>query len=115
MLTQSAKSKGRNLQKYVRDKLLAAFPILHKDDVQSCSMGSGGEDIKLSPAARALIPVSIECKSNARHAVYAFYEQAIANSKGYEPIVVIKQNASKPLVIMDLDYWLKLEKIHDKA
>ena len=115
MKTQSAKSKGRRHQQYVRDKILAAFPQLEPGDVVSCSMGSGGEDLKLSPAARKLLPVSLECKSNARHAVYTFYEQAKANSNGHEPIVVIKQNASKPLVIMCLDYWLKLEQIHGKA
>lgn len=69
-------------------------------------MGAGGEDILLSAAARKLLPISIECKSHARYAIYGDYEQARANAKSYEPIVIIKQNQDKPLAIMDLDYFL---------
>ncbi len=110
MKTSSAKAKGRNLQKYVRDKILSYFPQLQLDDVRSCSMGSSGEDVQLSVAARRLLPISVECKSNARHAVYSLYAQAVANAKDYEPVLVIKQNKSKPLAIVDLDYFLKLHK-----
>lgn len=76
------------------------------DDVRSTSMGAGGEDIQLSPAAREMIPFTIECKNNARIAVYKFYEQACQHGKG-EPVVVIKQNRSKPLVIVDADYFFR--------
>jgi hypothetical protein len=69
-------------------------------------MGAGGEDIQLSKAARDLFPYTVECKSNARIAVYKFYEQAQAHGKG-EPIVVIKQNRSKPLVIVDAELFFK--------
>jgi hypothetical protein len=69
-------------------------------------MGAGGEDIQLSSAAREIIPFTIECKNNARIAVYKFYEQACQHGKG-EPIVVIKQNRSKPLVIVDADYFFR--------
>lgn len=36
--TQAAKAKGRNLQKLIRDKILALFPQLEADDVKSTSM-----------------------------------------------------------------------------
>jgi hypothetical protein len=62
----------------------------------------------LSPRSREVLPVSIECKNNKAMAIYAFYEQAIANDRGYEPILVIKQNHSKPLAVMDLDIFLIL-------
>ncbi len=71
-------------------------------------MGAGGEDILLSPAARRFLPISIECKSHARYAIYNDYEQARANAEKYEPVVIIKQNNSKPLAIVDLDYFLRL-------
>ena len=106
MKTASAKNKGRLLQQWVRDLLLKLHPALSLDDVRSTSMGAGGEDIQLSPAAREMIPFTIECKNNARIAVYKFYEQACAHGKG-EPIVVIKQNRSKPLVIVDADYFFR--------
>ena len=106
MKTASAKNKGRLLQQWVRDQILSRFPSLTIDDVRSTSMGAGGEDIQLSKAARDLFPYTVECKSNARIAVYKFYEQAQAHGKG-EPIVVIKQNRSKPLVIVDAELFFK--------
>jgi hypothetical protein len=69
-------------------------------------MGNGGEDVQLSQAARNLFPFTVECKNNARIAVYKFYEQAQSHGRG-EPIVVIKQNRSKPLVIVDAEYFFK--------
>ena len=62
MNTQSAKAKGRKLQQWVRDAIISACN-LQADDVQSRSMGAGGEDIMLSPTARAEFPFSIECKN----------------------------------------------------
>ena len=106
MKTASAKNKGRLLQQWVRDQILSRFPSLTIDDVRSTSMGAGGEDIQLSKAARDLFPYTVECKSNARIAVYKFYEQPQAHGKG-EPVVVIKQNRSKPLVIVDAEYFFK--------
>lgn len=108
------KSKGRNLQKYVRDKILEYFPDLKPDDVRSCSMGGFGEDIQLSTKAREFLPYSFECKSNAKIAVYKFYAQAVHNAKDYEPIVVIKQNHSEPLAIIDLDALLDLIKLSER-
>ena len=58
---KSSKAKGRRLQNYVRDILRKAFPKLHEDDITSQIMGVNGEDVVLSPAARKLIPYSIEC------------------------------------------------------
>ena len=106
---KSSKAKGRLLQQYVRDKILDMFPFLVKDtDVRSAIMGEQGEDIKLSPKARAILPVSIECKSLAKIAVYSHYEQAMKNApKGVEPLVVLKANRKKPLVLMDLDHYME--------
>ena len=109
MKTSSAKAKGRNLQKYVRDKILSVFPSLKPDDCRSTSMGAGGEDIQLSTEGRRVLPVSIECKSLARIAIYTLYQQAVTNARTFEPVLIIKQNNSKPLAVIDLEYWLKLE------
>ncbi len=107
--TSSAKAKGSKLQQKVRDKLLEAFPSLEADDVVSRPMGSNGSDIMLSPAARKLIPFDIECKKHKTFAVYSFYEQAKSNAKD-EPLVVIEADRKKPLVLVDLDYFIKLIK-----
>jgi hypothetical protein len=71
-------------------------------------MGASGEDILLSPAARRVVPLSIECKSRDKIAVYGYYEQAKDNAKGNEPCLFIKQNRSKPLVVVDAEYFLDL-------
>ena len=110
MKPQSAKAKGRNLQKWVRDLLLENFPQLEPDDVRSTSMGCGGEDLQLSPAARKLFRFSIECKNVERLNVYDAYEQASANSGGHEPLLIMKKNRKKPLVVMDAEQFVELIK-----
>jgi hypothetical protein len=111
MRPQSAKAKGRNLQKWVVSQLLSLFPSLSKDDVSSRSMGSGGEDVLISPAARVLFPYSVECKARkSLKTIYDWLAQANANANGYAPIVVIKQNHSEPLVILGADVFFKLVK-----
>ena len=109
--TQSAKAKGRNLQKLVRDKLIALLTRrgVVEDDVKSTSMGVGGEDVQLSPAARKYMPVSIECKKYAKFAIYGPYEQAEKASGSYEPLLVIQGDRKKPLAIVSLDYYMSLE------
>ena len=108
MKTQSAKAKGRKLQQWVRNKLLERFHQLEDDDIKSTSMGAGGEDVQLSPAARKLIPYSIECKSRKSIAVYSYMDQAKDNCpSGAEPLVVVKADRKDPLVIIDADYFIR--------
>jgi hypothetical protein len=108
MKPSSAKQKGRTHQQYVRDKILDKYPQLEKDDVRSTGMGQGGEDVQLSPRARELFNFSVECKSKAAFAGYAFYDQAAANRGESIPIVVVKANRRKPLVLIDFDDFLGL-------
>lgn len=108
MRPASGKAKGRKLQQWVRDMILELLPDLETDDVKSTSMGAGGEDVQLSPAARKLLPVSIECKSYKEMAVYKWYDQAVQNApKGMEPLVVAKMDRRKPLVILDAETYFK--------
>lgn len=111
MKPSSAKAKGRLLQQQVRDKILEMYPDLELDtDVRSAIMGETGEDIKLSSKARKVFPYSVECKSLKAVGVYKFYDQAKANTpKGVQPLVVVKQNRRKPLVVLDLDYFMELQ------
>ena len=107
MKTQSKKSKGRRLQKWVREKLIEKLKI-HEEDIESRSMGAGGEDLIMAKAARNLFPYSIEAKNQEKVNVWAAYKQAEENCKGYEPVVVIKKNRKKPLVVIDAEYFVKL-------
>lgn len=106
--TSSAKQKGRKLQQSVRDAILSSFPTLEPDDVRSCAMGSGGEDLQLSPAAARLFPFSVECKARAAIAlVYDALAQA-ATQNDRTPVAVIKADRKRPLVVLDLDHFLAL-------
>lgn len=108
MLPSSAKAKGRKLQQWVRDRILHYNPSLESDDVKSTSMGAGGEDVQLSPAARKQYPVSIECKSRASFAFYKDYDQAVTNAPDKaEPVLVAKANHRDPVVIVDADWFFK--------
>lgn len=108
MKTSSAKAKGRRFQQFVRDLILRLHPTLEPDDVKSTSMGAPGEDIQLSPAARKLVPFSIECKSRASYAFYKDLDQAYTNApKGTQPILVAKANHRDPVVIVDAEYFFK--------
>ena len=115
MNPKSGKAKGRRLQNYVRDKLREVYiklwtkaPKLEPDDIKSQTMGMGGEDIVLSPAARKLIPYSFECKNKERLNIWQSIEQCEDNCNGSIPVVVIKRNQSKVYAIMEFDEWLEI-------
>lgn len=72
-------------------------------------MGAGGEDVLLSPAARKLFPYTVECKNLAKIAVYNYYVQCTGHNE-HEPLVVIKQNRSKPLAVVDFEHFMELVK-----
>lgn len=110
MKTQSAKAKGRRFQQWVRDVLIEKLKI-HPEDIESRSMGAGGEDLIMARAARESFPYSIECKNQEALNVWKSYEQSEANSGDYEPILFIKRNNQKPLVVIDAEYFVNL---HDK-
>ena len=73
-------------------------------------MGAGGEDVVMARAAREKFPFSIECKNVERLNVWDAYDQAIANSGDYEPLLVMKKNRKKPLVVMDAETFIKMTK-----
>jgi hypothetical protein len=107
MKTQSAKAKGRKLQQWFT-KLLIEVLGLDKEDMESRPMGSQGEDIIMGKQSRERFPYSIECKNQEAVNVWKAYAQAEENCKGYEPLVVIKRNRSKPLVLVDAEHFVGL-------
>ena len=113
MKPQSAKSKGRKFQQWVRDLLIEKLDI-HPEDIESRSMGAAGEDIMMARSARNLFPFSIECKNQQSVNIWKAYEQAEENSGDYEPIVFLKRNNTKPLVLVDAEYFVELYKKNDK-
>jgi hypothetical protein len=108
MNIHSAKAKGKRLQNSLREALLMAFPTLEPDDIKSAMSSEIGEDLKLSPAAKRLIPYSFECKNTEKLAVWAALEQAQENANGRQPVVVFSRNRSVPYVIVSLDAFINL-------
>jgi len=108
MKTRSAKNKGKRLQNKVRDILLETFDTLEPDDIRSAVMGDSGEDIQLSPAARKLIPYSIECKNQEKLNIWSALEQAEDNSKDSTPVLIFKRNRSKTYAVLEIEEFIKL-------
>ena len=108
MKTRSAKNKGKRLQNSVRDILLETFDTLEPDDIKSAIMGDSGEDIQLSPAARKLIPYSIECKNQEKLNIWSALEQAEDNSKDSTPVLIFKRNRSKTYAVLEIEEFIKL-------
>ena len=110
MKSSSAKAKGRRLQQWVRDRMLALVPSLGANDVVSRSSGAGGTDLILSPLAFGVFPLAPECKNVERVNVWAAYAQACANqeSDAAVPVVFLSRNHANPLVVLDADEFLRI-------
>ena len=107
MRPQSAKAKGRRLQQEFRNLLIEKLNI-HPEDIESRSMGASGEDLIMAKEARRKFPYSIECKNVEKVNVWDAMEQCKVNAKKGEPLVIIKRNKSKPLALVDAEYFIKL-------
>jgi hypothetical protein len=107
MKASSAKAKGRALVKSFAEGLSNALGI-NMDEFTITPSGVNGEDLVPSPYARKLFPYSVEGKSRARIAIYEWMKQA--EGHGHEPLLVVKQNRSTPLVIMKQETFYKMIK-----
>ena len=83
---------------------------IDSEDIESRSMGAGGEDLIMSKAARNKFPYSVECKNQEKLNIWAAWEQANGNKGLYEPLVVIKKNGVRPLVVLDAENFLEMIK-----
>ena len=111
-MTRNSKAKCRLVQQEVRDKLLETFPDLEPDDIKSTIMGDSGEDIQLSPAARKIIPLTIEVKrrKNNLKTVYDYMEQASSHAKG-EPVVFYRSDRKPWVIMVNMKHYMDLLKV----
>jgi len=109
MKTQAKKAKGRRLQQQFMQLLIEKLDI-DPQDIESRSMGARGEDLIMSKAARDKFPYSIECKNQERMNIWSAWDQANNNKGLYEPLVVIKKNGVRPLVLLDAESFLNMIK-----
>ena len=107
MKTQSAKAKGRKLQKWMRELLIEKLDI-HPEDIESRSMGAGGEDLIMARAAREKFPMSVECKNQEKLNIWSSLEQAEQNAGEHIPLLVFKRNRSKTYISMDINDLIKI-------
>ena len=84
MRPSSAKAKGRKLQQWFANKMVAILG-LDSEDLESRPMGSQGEDIIMGKQSRDKFPYSIECKNQEAVNLWKAYEQAQSNCGKYEP------------------------------
>lgn len=88
---------------------MEAFPELGDGDAVSTSMGAGGEDIRMSPAARECVPLSIECKNVEKINIWACLEQATKNTpQGASPCLVFTRNHSPVWAAVSWDLLIDL-------
>jgi len=108
-MTRAAKAKGRGGQNEIRDKLLQTFPEFEPDDIKSTTMGDTGEDIRLSPAARKKIPITIEVKrrKSGMKMAYDYIEQASKHGKG-EPVVFFRADRKDWITMISIDHYMEL-------
>ena len=105
MKISSAKKKGRRILLELREAILRAFPELCFEDIVIMPTSVGGDDLKLSPAARRVFPFSVEGKNKENLGIFAAIEQAKSNANGRPPAVVFRRNhteawAAVPLTIL---------------
>lgn len=110
----SRKAKGRNLQKWICERIAKIFNIEYNQnddncDIHSREMGQSGVDIILRGEVYKKLPFDIECKATERFTVYKDIEQAKNNTKkNRDWLLIHKKKYSNPIVIMD---WETFEKI----
>ena len=107
--TSAAKAKGRRLQDFVAESFRKMHPSLEEDDVKTAIMGESGTDIKLSPAARRLIPFDTECKNQEKLNIWASITQCETNCKPERtPLLVFKRNRTKTYACIEFEKLLEL-------
>jgi hypothetical protein len=107
MDTASRKAKGRRFQQWVKDKLISILNV-EEINVISRSMGVKGSDVYITIPGK--FPFGIEVKNQeANKLIYDWYDQAVSNTGVYdEPLLFIKKNQHKPLVVIDAEFFIQL-------
>jgi len=118
---RSAKNKGRNLQKWVCERIAQLFNIEYNQQDDNCSihsreMGQTGIDIIIRNKIKENFPFIIECKSGEQLKLINSIQQVKKNTPDNNWwIIVYKKKAFKnPIVIMDWHcfYWLNSERLN---
>ena len=103
---KSRKAKGRKFQQEIRDTFRKLFEgELEADDIHCTMMSEAGVDIKLTPAAKKLISLDMECKKQEKLAIWQALLQSEENATSPErvPTVIFSRSNSKTYIVMEFD------------
>lgn len=112
MKAKSCKAKGRELQNEVRDELrrITQNRGLVDADIEGRPMGQKGVDVILSPAAKKILDLAIECKKQERLPVPSTFWK---HYKKYEKdpglkLLIHQVNYKDPLVTLRMEDFMAL-------
>lgn len=111
MRIQSAKAKGRRLCAELKVLIHKIAPWLRDGDVEVTSSSAPGEDIKLSPAARDVLPVVVECKNVESLNVWKAFAQAESHARNkphLTPVLFFRRNRSPMMCALLAEDFLRL-------
>ena len=116
MKTSSAKAKGRRFAQEIKDLLIKyAVTRIEDEDIVVTSSGDTGEDLKLSPRARSVYPVSIECKNQEKLNIWESLKQAESNAGIYTPVLFFRRNRSKQYAVVEAETLIRLVRYYKKG
>lgn len=112
MKTSSCKAKGRRCVQEAKELILHFYPWLKPDDLVITSSGDTGEDLKMSPAAREFLPITIEAKCQEKIQIWSALSQSEshASGNGHIPVLIFKRNRSELYVSLKMNNFLELIK-----
>ena len=88
---------------------LAGAKDLEEDDIRSTPMGSPGEDLLLSPAARKVYPYSVECKNVEKLNIWGAIRQAKEHGR-HTPLVAFTRNHEDTYVCLPIEEFMELHR-----
>jgi len=108
----SRKSKARELQKYVAEKIsnITDIPWGKEQLIASREMGQAGTDIRLIGEARKKFPFAVECKRTEKLNLHGAIKQAKDNVVNDLPdwLVISRRSGEKAIVSMDADKFFEI-------
>ena len=108
---QSAKAKGRALQKWACERIshLTGLPWGPDECIASREASQHGTDVRLVGPARTLFPYSVECKWQETWDVPGWIRQARANQQpDTDWLLIAKRSRVEPIVVMEASHFFDL-------